>query len=244
MIYKALLIPFLLMSSLVFADHASNESCAHLSNGWETLHVLQEGNRRFSSGRNLHPRSNKTQHRTQLAHGQLPRSVVLSCSDSRVPPEMVFDQGLGDIFSIRTAGHVLGSASVASVEYAISNLGSNLIVVLGHESCGAIKAALAIPASSAGSPDLDRLLAKIRPNIQSFIDKKVDPTYRGPVKANVEATVAQLLERSLLVRNAVVKRQVMIVQAVYHLSGGHVEFWEVNPKLVPPEKKTPVRVIK
>lgn len=228
------LTPVLISQQVAWAD-GELEARIH-AEGWETLHALQEGNRRFSSGKNLTHRS-KVHNRAELAHEQLPRAVVLSCSDSRVPPELVFDQGLGELFSIRTAGHVIGSASVASAEYAITHLGTKLIIVMGHESCGAVKAALSLPESSAGSPDLDRLLAKIRPNIKSFIGKKVDPTLRGPVQANVEATVAQLLDRSTLIRNAVNKRQVMIVQAVYHLSGGQVEFWEVNPKLTPSENR-------
>ncbi|MBI2712096.1 MAG: carbonic anhydrase [Bdellovibrio sp.] len=204
---------------------------------WETLHSLQDGNGRFSSGRIAHPHA-KPQRRTQIAHEQRPKAVVLSCSDSRVPPELIFDQGLGDLFTVRTAGHVLGAGTVASIEYAISQLNSNLIIVMGHESCGAVKAALAAPPQNSsplesGTPlsyDLEKLLSKIRPNIKDFVGQKVEATLQGPVRANVEGTIKQLLERSDLIRIAVKEGRLMIVPAIYHLSGGHVEFWQVGKK--------------
>ncbi|MGZ3699559.1 MAG: carbonic anhydrase, partial [Bdellovibrionota bacterium] len=122
------------------------------------LKELQAGNGRFASS---HVATRKT-----LALGQSPGTIVLSCSDSRVPPELVFDQGLGRLFTVRVAGNVLTPETVASIEYAVSHLGSRLLVVLGHESCGAVDAALKTPAGGdAGSPDLNQLIREIQHNL-------------------------------------------------------------------------------
>ncbi len=188
----------------------------------EALKRLKAGNERFIAGKAQHPEQDEHR-RQELTTGQFPFAIVLGCSDSRVPPELVFDQGLGDLFGVRVAGNVLDPATVASMEYAVEHLGSKLILILGHEACGAVKAALSTPkGSSAGSPDLDLLVQTIQPNVKG--DDVSDPLLRLPVRHNVEGIARSLLERSKLIRDKVSLGQVRIVRGVYALSSGKVEF--------------------
>lgn len=161
-----------------------------------------------------------------LAAGQKPQVVVLSCADSRVPPEIVFDQGLGDLFVVRVAGNTLDAATVASIEYAVEHLGALLVVVLGHQSCGAVQAALETPPKAAASPDLERLLAAIRPGIQQFLKGPGDPLLDGAVRANVDASAAGLLRRSAIIRERAGSGLLTLVPAVYLIDSGRVEFWD------------------
>lgn len=192
----------------------------------QALQLLKEGNQRFVEGHTDHPHQNPSR-RSELASGQKPHTIVLSCADSRVPPEVIFDQGLGDIFTIRVAGNFIGAAEMASIEYAVAHLGSRLIVVMGHESCGAIKAALSTPKEkSAGSPDLDQLVHVIQGNLDGVsADVKTDKTLRTPVMKNVDSVTERLVIRSKIVRDAVLRGQLKIVRAIYGLSSGKVDIW-------------------
>lgn len=161
----------------------------------------------------------------RLASGQQPHSIVLSCSDSRVPPEVLFDQKLGEIFVVRTAGESLDAMAIASIEYAVSHLGSNLIVVMGHESCGAVKAAHGtFGGKDAGSEALNKLVADIQPRIKEFEGQTLSKGALLEGWANVKGVAKDLLERSEIIRQAVATGEVRIEQAVYHLSDGHVEW--------------------
>lgn len=189
--------------------------------------TMVRGNERFIMG-TVKGEHRDVERRRSLASGQKPHTIVLSCSDSRVPPELIFDQGLGDIFSIRVAGEILGSAQVASIEYAIAHLGAKLVLVLGHESCGAVKAALDSNRKiSAGSTDLDWMVGAIKPNLDRTIASRTeeDPKLRKPVMANVDAVTAQLLIRSKIVSDAVSKGSLKIVKGIYALDSGRVDFW-------------------
>lgn len=196
----------------------------------ESLELLRQGNQRFVENKMTSPRrDDKT--RMELSGTQRPFAVVLSCSDSRVPPEVVFDQGLGDVFVVRNAGHVLDAGPIASVEYALEHLGARLIVVMGHESCGAVKAALSTPVGkSAGSVDLDRLVAKIRPHLGSLKPMSSDKLLRGPVKANTAGVARELVKKSAIVRDKLQHQEVSLVTAIYGLSSGQVEFnmWDLD----------------
>ncbi len=214
------------LSSLSFAsgEHEEPQGVAPK----QAYQELLSGNKRFLDGKVSHPKQDEARRRS-LASGQQPHTIVLSCSDSRVPPELVFDQGLGELFTVRVAGNVLGAATVASIEYAVEHLGSRLIVVMGHESCGAVKAALgAKKGQTSGSPDLDTLVAAIQPNLEG-VDRSLaaaDKTIREPVKRNVNGVATQLLRRSLIVRKAVESGKVSIVPAIYGLESGKVDFWD------------------
>jgi carbonic anhydrase len=196
----------------------------------ESLELLRQGNQRFVEGKMSSPRRDEKT-RLELAASQKPFAIVLSCSDSRVPPEVVFDQGLGDIFVVRTAGHVLDPGPIASIEYALEHLGARLIIVLGHESCGAVKAALSTPpGKTAGSVDLDRLVAKIRPYMSSLKPTSSDNLLRGPVKANTAGVAKELMKKSAIVREKLKHQDISLVTAIYGLSTGQVEFnmWELD----------------
>lgn len=187
---------------------------------------LMGGNERFAAGRPTHPHQ-ETAYRKELAAGQKPRAIVLSCADSRVPPEIVFDQGLGDVFVVRVAGQVLDAATVSSIEYAVEHLGAPLVVVMGHHACGAVKAALTVARGSAGSPDLERLLDGIRPGVRNLGDASAkDRLLDQAVRANVDAQLAGLLHRSALVREHAEAGKITVVPAVYKLESGRVEFWD------------------
>lgn len=193
-----------------------------------SLELLKEGNQRFVKGTAKHEGSGPAA-RKLLVSGQSPHTIVLSCSDSRVPPEFVFDQGLGKIFVVRVAGNVVNASNMASIEYAVEHLGARLLVVLGHESCGAVHAALATPDNqSAGSVALDGLLGTIRHNLgrlKQTPDALADKTLTAPVKKNVEASLAQVASASPLLKERLAKGELVLVPAIYSLSTGAVSFW-------------------
>jgi carbonic anhydrase len=186
---------------------------------------LLSGNKRFYQQKVLHPDQSLTR-RAALASGQKPKAIILSCSDSRVPPEIIFDQGLGNLFVVRTAGEVADSVALASIEYAVEHLGSSLLLVLGHESCGAVKATLETPAKqSAGSKHLDFLLSQIRPNIGTGKGQHGESPLDRAVRENVAGVAAALLKKSTIIAHAVAHNKLMIAQGVYQLSSGRVEVW-------------------
>jgi carbonic anhydrase len=193
-------------------------------NADKALSYLQNGNKRFTSAHTRRDGISKLD-RMKLTEGQKPHAIVLSCSDSRVPPELVFDQKLGEIFIIRTAGQALDFSAIASIEYALSHLGTNLIVVMGHESCGAVKAALGtLKGGDAGSIWLNKLVADLHPRLKQF--SELTPTDGVLVEswANVVGISKDLLERSEIVRKLVESGDVKIQTALYHLGSGEVEW--------------------
>src|SRR4029077_6996990 len=135
--------------------------------------------------------------REALAKGQRPFAIVLGCADSRVPPELVFDQGLGDLFVIRVAGEVAPPEVLGSIDYAVDHLGCRAIVVLGHERCGAVDAALQVPAGTVPEGNLGELLKDILPAIEK-IDRKAPDALDAAVKANAKAVAETVLHRSKL----------------------------------------------
>jgi carbonic anhydrase len=226
---KPLLLALALSSTLAFASGGGGHEPPAGPAPEAVLGELKAGNRRFIDGKLTHPRQDAAR-RKELAGGQAPSAIVLSCSDSRVPPELVFDKGLGELFTVRVAGNVVGMDAMASIEYAVEHLGARLIVVMGHESCGAVKAALTTPAGKgAGSPDLDGLVATIQGNLGEGTDRAIasadDKKLRRPVMRNVDAVAARLLSRSKVLRKRHEEGKVRIVPAVYSLETGAVEFW-------------------
>lgn len=238
-------LPVILLTSICFlgipavsaSDHAAaSHTTAHAARGLafaEAYSELQKGNARFVAGKSLHRKQDPTR-RKELAAGQKPHAVILSCSDSRVPPELVFDQGLGEVFPIRVAGNILGAAQVASIEYAVEHLGSNLIVVMGHESCGAVKAALGTKrGETTGSIDLDSLISSVQGNLSYGPNAEAnrmvaaeDKKLRAPVMANVDAVASSLANRSKILKKYIGEGQVKIIKGVYSLESGKVDFWD------------------
>lgn len=210
------------------SKHSSGDGADKAGTGG-TRRQLETGNQRFILGRGEHPRQSVAR-RVELRAGQKPHTIVLSCSDSRVPPEVIFDQGLGDLFVVRTAGEVADASAVASIEYAVEHLAVRALVIMGHQSCGAVKAAVTTPqGKTAGSADLDALVSAIRPNLKGLSsverDPKYDSTLTAASKAQVRGVKQQLLKRSKIVNEAVHHHGLEIMQAIYHLETGEVEFF-------------------
>lgn len=185
----------------------------------EALTRLAQGNRRFISASLTHPDQSAVR-RVGQAAGQTPFAIVLGCSDSRVPPEVVFDQGLGDLFVVRVAGNVADDLGIASIEYAAEHLGVHLVVVLGHERCGAVTAAVK------GDPLPGHLL-----NLMEVLAPAVAATSGQPgdrvadtVTANVELTVERLRGCGPILRELVEKGELQVVGAEYDLDTGEVVF--------------------
>ncbi|MGE3973738.1 MAG: carbonic anhydrase [Bdellovibrionales bacterium] len=163
--------------------------------------------------------------RERLYKGQHPHTIVLSCSDSRVPPELVFDQSLGEVFVIRVAGEALDSSVVASIEYAVEHLGTNNILVMGHTKCGAVDAAMKTPpGKTAGSADLDQLLSDIRPRVARLSrDTASHDLYRESFE-NAKGVGHDLLKRSAIIRSRVNQGEVKVSSAIYNITTGIVDF--------------------
>lgn len=185
---------------------------------------LKEGNQRYQSNE---PVSSDTPARIKMGNtGQFPKAYILSCVDSRVPVEQVFDQGIGDIFVGRVAGNIENDDQLGSMEYAVAVGGVKLIVVMGHESCGAVKSAC----DDVKLGNASALLQKIRPAVRS-IDGYAEKTSKDKdfvtsvVKANVKKTVEDILERSEVLADAQKAGQIQIVGAYYSLKDGSVTFY-------------------
>lgn len=191
------------------------------SNPVSAWKALKEGNERFVVGRAAHP-SQSVEHRAALADGQQPTAVVFGCGDSRVAAEIIFDQGLGDVFVVRTAGHVIDFAVLGSIEFAVSVLNVPLIVVLGHDSCGAVKAALsALDGGSVPGGYLRDVVERVASSI--LLGRREGLTTVDDLEArHVNETAAQLLARSTVIADRVAAGTLAIVGATYHLADGRV----------------------
>lgn len=186
---------------------------------------LRTGNSRYTTGF-LRKDGQSQSDRDRLVPGEKPHTIVLSCSDSRVPPEVVFDQKLGEVFVVRTAGEALDSSAIASIEYALDHLGSHLLVVMAHESCGAVKAAFGtLKGQDAGSPSLNKLVHDIHPRIRQFIDLEPSKGFVSEAKANASGVARDLVARSEIVASKVKADLLHIETAIYHLDSGAVEFY-------------------
>lgn len=182
----------------------------------EALERLSEGNSRFVKDKLEHKKQN-SERRAQLSAGQHPFAIVLSCADSRVIPEITFDTGLGELFVVRVAGNVANTSSIASIEYAVANLDVKLIVVMGHESCGAVMAA--IQGGDAG-PNLNHLVSMIEPALELSENSSVNEV----VKKNARGNAKLLVSNSDIISTAVKEKNVEIITAYYNLASGIVEF--------------------
>ena len=189
---------------------------------YQAYELLQEGNKRFIS--NLNADHDHLEFINQTREGQYPFAVILSCMDSRTSAELVFDQGLGDLFSIRIAGNVVNDDILASLEYAVKYIGSKVLMVLGHTECGAIKSA------KQGVTDghLTELLRKIQPSISKAMLHD-DDSYLFHDKvayANVENSMEEILTRSEIVKQMFEKGEIGLVGGVYNIENGQVDFFK------------------
>lgn len=188
------------------------------------LSWLKNGNSRYLK-KHLRRDGQSAIDRERLKGAQHPHTIILSCADSRVPPEIVFDQKLGEIFVVRAAGEALDFSVVGSLEYAVEHLGARLLLVMGHESCGAVRAALdTLKGGSAGSPDLDKLVADIHPRLKDKVSTKPSPLLKDEVWLNTRGVAADLVKRSEILRKKVEAGELKIAAAVYSLETGTVRF--------------------
>ncbi len=185
----------------------------------EGLKRLTDGNKRYVAGGMIHKRQNAVR-RTELAKGQHPFAVILSCSDSRVPPEIIFDQGLGDLFVVRTAGHVADDIAIASIEYAVEHLGVRLVLVLGHERCGAVTAAV----NGGEAPgQIGKLVEAIKPAVEKAKAKvKHGDLLDEAVKANVKIVAEKLRSAKPILSEIADDGVLKIVGGYYDLDTGAV----------------------
>ena len=183
------------------------------------LTTLKDGNERFCCDQLNHQRQDGDR-RKGLVAGQSPSAVILSCADSRVVPELMFDMGLGELFVVRVAGNVANTCSIASIEYAVAHLGVKLIVVLGHENCGAVAAALA---GGNNGHNLNHLLAHLTPAVTDTPGDSAEATLRAAVQTNAQHQAQDLHDRSAILSGA---EGLDIVPAYYNLDSGKVDFLE------------------
>ncbi|MCV7172581.1 carbonic anhydrase [Mycobacterium manitobense] len=183
--------------------------------------ALTEGNERFVAGRPQHP-SQSIEHRASLAAGQKPTAVVFGCADSRVAAEIIFDQGLGDMFVVRTAGHVADSAVLGSIEYAVTVLDVPLVVVLGHDSCGAVKATLsALEDGEVPGGYVRDIVERVTPSILLGRNQGLTRVDEFEAKHVIE-TVQQLRVRSAPIAQRILDGTLAIAGVTYHLADGRV----------------------
>jgi len=197
----------------------------------DALARLQEGNQRFVAGVRSLDAMLSHMRRAELATSQSPCAIVLGCSDSRAPAEIVFDQGLGDLFVIRVAGNIVAPSQVGSVEFAAERFGTPLVVVLGHTQCGAIGATLeAMTARGNNSPNIRSIVDRIRPNIEPLMATNLkndqDALYHAAVRANVRASANHLRHGSELLERLIQKGTLVVVGAEYSLETGAVDFFD------------------
>ena len=201
----------------------------------EALVRLRAGNRRFVENQCAASATLSPARRAALLAGQEPFAIVLGCSDSRVPAELVFDQGLGELFVIRVAGNIVAPSQVGSVEFAATRFGTRLVVVMGHSQCGAVMATLEelLGRNSTHSSNLRSIVDRVRPSIEAMFLRReeadFDSLMRDAVRANVRASANHLRHGSELLEELIRTDGLLVVGAEYSLESGAVTFFDGVP---------------
>ncbi|QAA30494.1 carbonic anhydrase [Clostridium manihotivorum] len=184
--------------------------------------LLVEGNKRYVDNKILGHDITNTRRKALSTNGQKPFAVILSCSDSRVPPELVFDQGLGDLFIVRNAGNVIDPIALGSIEYGAEHLGAPLIVVLGHEKCGAVKAAME---GGTYSDNITAIINQIKPSYDKVKanNKNADDMYNLTIDENVRNSMS-LINKSTVIQKLLTEKKINIIGGKYHMDTGEVTF--------------------
>jgi carbonic anhydrase len=197
----------------------------------EATRILKEGNARYVEGKSQHPHQGRERRALTAGQGQHPLATVLTCSDSRVPPEIIFDQGLGDIFVIRVAGNVSATDEIGSIEYAVDHLATPLVVVLGHSQCGAVTA---VVEDAKLPPNIAALVAPIKPAAakarEDNPEAAKDVLLNAAIKANVWQSIADMLGESPIIREKVRDGRVRVVGALYGIDSGQVQWLGAHPE--------------
>jgi carbonic anhydrase len=203
--------------------------------GSEALARLREGNRRFVANRSASHALAQRERRSELVAGQEPFAIILGCSDSRVPAELVFDQGFGDLFVIRIAGNIVAPSQIGSVEFAAARFATRLVVVLGHSQCGAVGATLdeLFGRVTTESKNLRSIVDRIRPALEALLEERAHPDpdalVGDAVRANVRASVLALRHGSELLERLIETDGLLVVGAEYSLETGVVSFLDGVP---------------
>jgi carbonic anhydrase len=199
------------------------------------LQRLREGNQRFAAGTPIRDTLSSQVRRARLADSQSPFAAILGCSDSRVPVEIVFDQGLGDLFVIRVAGNIVAPSQIGSVEFSAELFGTRLVVVLGHSGCGAVLATLQELQQAAANPsrNIHSIVERIRPAVAGLLTTELrqdpDTLLQRAVRANIRASVDQLRTGSPLIEDLIQNAGLLVVGAEYSLETGVVDFFDSVP---------------
>ena len=205
----------------------------------EALRKLMEGNKHYVANQATAAKLSDQTTRASLSKSQKPYAIILSCSDSRVPPEIIFDKGLGEIFVIRVAGNVPDPVVLGSIEYAAEHLGSPLVMVLGHERCGAVTATVESKGKSTGSPNIDAIVKTIRPSVKAALkdceackgEKKCAETRKSQlvecaINMNAKRIAANLPVKSKIIKHLIEEKKLKIVVAKYDLDDGVVTLFK------------------
>lgn len=198
------------------ANSSASKQSAATDADADSWQRLIDGNKRFAAGKSAFP-DLEASRRAELVKAQNPFAVVLSCSDSRVPPEIIFDQGLGDLFTVRVAGNVFDDVVDGSIEYAVEHLGTKLIVVMGHESCGAVRAAI----ENSDEAHIKTLAEAIKPAVERAKNKPGDPA-ANVMRENVRLVVEQIRTNKPILERRIAEEKVRVVGAYYELQSGTV----------------------
>jgi carbonic anhydrase len=196
----------------------------------EAMRILKAGNARYVEGKSQHPHQDRVRRALTVAQGQHPLAAILTCSDSRAPAEIIFDQGIGDIFVIRVAGNVAATDEIGSIEYAVDLRAVPLVVVLGHTQCGAVGAVLD---NTKLSPNIASLLAPIKPAVDKAREANPDAAKEVLLKAaitdNVWQAIDDMLRQSPTIREKARDNQVQVAGALYDLDSGQVQWLGPHP---------------
>jgi len=207
-------------------------SFAGAPTGDEALRKLLEGNKRFISG-SLATKDTGDARRKELSKGQHPFAIVVTCSDSRVAPEIFFDQGLGDLFVVRSEGNVLDPISVGSIEYAAGNLHAPLLILLGHDKCDAVSAA--IEAKAKTEDNIGRILRRILPAVKKATARggSKEDILNNAIRENVLLQQKYLLRKSPVVKKLMESGDLKVVAGIYHTETGEIELFSAMPAALP-----------
>jgi carbonic anhydrase len=197
----------------------------------EAARILKEGNGRYIEGKSRHSHQDRERRALTAGQGQHPLATVLTCSDSRVPAEIIFDQGIGDIFVIRVAGNVAATDEIGSIEYAVDHLATPVVVVMGHSQCGAVTA---VVDDAKLPPNIAALVEPIRPAVdkarEDNPDAAKDVLLNAAIKDNVWQAIADMLQQSPIIRDKVRDGQVRVVGALYEIDSGKVQWLGPHPE--------------
>jgi carbonic anhydrase len=197
----------------------------------ESLRLFKDGNARYAEGKPQHPHQDRERRALTAGQGQHPLAAVLTCSDSRVPPEIIFDQGIGDIFVIRVPGNISAPDEIGSIEYAVDHLATPLVVVLGHTQCGAVTA---VVDDAKLPPNIAALLEPIKPAVAKAREDNPEATQdvllNAASKENVWQSIADMLRQSPIIREKVKDGGVRVVGAIYEIDSGQVQWLGPHPE--------------